>query len=158
MKNKKLLLFLFLSLMTVSNIAVSAIEIEADEAVYNNKKGNSVYRGNVKITSDNLTLYGKEVEFFSKDGEISKIVSAKPPSRFVQRSASGSIRGKADYIEYLIAKELVHLRNNVRIKDKDKTFIGEDVIYNIKTQTFTSRKKGERIKLIIDSKKNKKQK
>lgn len=143
---------LLLALVLTGTLYASPIELEADTLSYHQKTGTSIYKGNVKITSGDMVLSGDEVEVFSADGEVSKVISIAKPSRFTQGSGKGSIQGQALKIEYQIEKQLVKFIGDVKIKEGGKIFIGEQAFYDIKKKTFFSRKKKGRIKLILDSK------
>lgn len=123
------------------------INLEADEASYNHESGISIYRGNVKITSGNITLTGDEVKVFTADGEISKVIASAKPSRFTQRDNDNILKAEAARIEYHLVDNIIKLRGNVRVIDKDKTFSGEHVVYNIDRKTFVAKKQKRRIRL-----------
>ena len=130
------------------------VELEADEASYNHKSGVSIYRGNVKIVSGNMALRGDQAEVFTRDGEVERVIATANPSRFTRRDGDNVIRAQARRIEYRLTDNSVTMIGNVKIVDRDKTFTGEHVVYDIAEETFTTKAK-KRIKLILNPKKKK---
>ena len=134
----------------------SSIDLQADEASYNHKSGTSTYRGNVEITSDNITLKGDEVEVFTDEGNVTRVIATANPSRFTQRDGDNVLEAEAQRIEYHLVKEIINLSGNVRILDKDKTFTGENIVYNVDKRIFTAKKQKERVRLTLQRNKKKK--
>ncbi len=149
MKTKASLRIAAIGLLTALACAAESppINLEADEASYNHESGISIYRGNVKVTSGDITLTGDTVEVFASEGEVTKAIASAKPSRFAQRDGDNVLKAEALKIEYHLVDNIIKLTGKVRIIDNDKTFSGEHVIYNIGKKTFVAKKQKKRIKL-----------
>lgn len=166
MKNRLLGLIscALLGAVVASNSFAQSIELEADETVYNHKKGTSVYKGNVKMVRGDMTLYGDQIEVFSQDGAVERVVATAQPSRFVRQQADNKVVAEALSIEYLLDKNLVKLEGQVKIQDQNKTFFGAQATYDLEKKIFASGKRGKnakqegRIKLILQPKQDTKTK
>ena len=63
--------------------------IEADTATYDEKKGETVYVGNVKATQGSLEVLGDKMTVYQKDKKTDKIVILGKPARLKQTPEGG---------------------------------------------------------------------
>lgn len=59
--------------------------IEADTATYDEKKGETIYTGNVKATQGSLEVLGDKMTVYQVEGETDKIIVVGKPARIKQR-------------------------------------------------------------------------
>lgn len=63
--------------------------IEADTAAYDEKKGETVYTGNVKATQGSLEVLGDQMTVYQKDKKTDKIVILGKPAKLKQTPEGG---------------------------------------------------------------------
>ncbi|MFK5894498.1 MAG: lipopolysaccharide transport periplasmic protein LptA [Pseudomonadota bacterium] len=139
------------------------IELEADSADINDKKGISIYRGNVILIQGSTQLHAETLTLFhNQQHKLTKLEAIGSPARFKQRpdKQKDDVKAKAGKIIYYVKKELIHLYNNASFWQGKNSFQGEEIIYDTKNDIVkaTSKKtadgkiqSGGRVKVIIQS-------
>lgn len=76
--------------------------IEANSANYDEKKGETVYIGDVKATQGSLEVYGDKMNVYQKSGKTDKIVVYGNPAKLKQTPDSGKddFHGTGQWGEY----------------------------------------------------------
>lgn len=135
------------------------IEIEADSAELDEKRGVVVYEGSVvvvqgsmRLTADRLTIYYDESQNLDRAYAVGK------PARFQQRKEAGHyVKARALEMEFHSAESLLYLIREARVTEKGDTVTGNRIVYNTATQraTATGSKTGkERVRVILSPKKS----
>jgi lipopolysaccharide transport protein LptA len=134
------------------NMAVSADLAQATGLDFENSRW--VFRGNVKITMDKGLLTSDEAEItFSKKLLAKALVNGKPAA-FEQRIAkTGKLaQGRANTIDYDVAKGVVHLSKSAWLSDGQNEIRGESLRYNVLAQNIVaeaSEQGSQRVHIII---------
>ena len=118
------------------NMSVTADLAQANGLDFENSRW--VFRGTVKITMDQGQLTSDEAEItFAKKLLARAIVNGKPAA-FEQRIAkTGKLaQGRADTIDYDVAKGVVHFSKNARLSDGQNEIRGESLKYNVLAQNI----------------------
>ncbi|MGI9275017.1 MAG: lipopolysaccharide transport periplasmic protein LptA [Endozoicomonas sp.] len=171
-RNKRLLLGLFFLLPTLALALPSdrdkPIEIESNTADIDNKKGVSVYRGDVVMTQGTTRITGDVITVYSKNQEVQKIVAEGFKKRAYyeeqQPDADGTVQAWGHTIDYRVAGDQIKLLRQAQLTQKGDTFKGEQIDYNIKNQTVNAKgaasKKGSegRVQMVIQPKQDSKKK
>lgn len=122
------------------------IAIAADSAEQNEKKGVTIYRGNVSIEQGNLTINADTVTIESHLAEpsgdtensrsVTTIVANGLPARFTQRLANQSkpINASGNTIRYAIDTGIIQLEDNASIDKTGTKVTGEKIAYYIKEE------------------------
>ncbi len=169
--NKKPLLLLGWCLIlstgahALSNDRDKAIEIEADRASLDNKKGLTLYFGNVVIVQGSLTLKAEKVTLtYDEKRQIDVVIAetenaGSPPVYFEQvLDNKEKVHAEARLMEYHAKQDLLHLKKSASIwKNKDK-ITGEHIMYDAKEGKITAEGKpasnakagGGRVKVTIE--------
>lgn len=129
------------------------IHVEADRATIDDKKGISVYSGNVRIQHGSLKILADKLTITTKNNALSKVEAVGKPASFEQRAEDTATvtKGKADKMEYSAAKQTILLLNNATIQQGRNTFQSDRISYNmVLDQVDASNRNGSgRVKITI---------
>ncbi len=138
-------------------IAQGSMSVAADQAQATGldfENARWVFRGNVKITMDQGQLAADEAEIIFAKKLLSKaIVNGKPASFEQPIAKTGKLaRGRADSIDYDVAKGVVHLSKSAWLSDGQNEIRGESLKYNVLAQNIIaegSEQGSQRVHIII---------
>ena len=134
------------------NMSVSADQAQANGLDFENNRW--VFRGNVKITMDGGQLNSEEAEItFVKKLLASAVVNGSPAS-FEQRLAKSAklVQGRADTIDYNVAKGVVRFDKNAWLSDGQNEIRGDSLKYNVLAENIVaegSEQGSQRVHIII---------
>ena len=102
--------------------------------------GTWVFRGNVKITTDEGDLASDEAQIkFLRQKLTTAVVNGKPASFEKRLVKTGKLaQGHADTIDYDVAKGIVRLTKNGWLTDGSYEIHGDSLKYNMLTQTMNA--------------------
>ena len=102
--------------------------------------GTWVFRGNVKITTDEGDLASDEAQIkFLRQRLTTAVVNGKPASFEKRLVKTGKLaQGHADTIDYDVAKGIVRLTKNGWLTDGSYEIHGDSLKYNMLTQTMNA--------------------
>ncbi|HXA36119.1 MAG TPA: lipopolysaccharide transport periplasmic protein LptA [Steroidobacteraceae bacterium] len=134
------------------NMSVSADLAQATGLDFDNSRW--VFRGTVKITMDQGLLTSDEAEITFARKLLAKAVVHGKPAAFEQPIAkTGKLaQGRADTIDYDVAKGVVHLSQNAWLSDGQNEIRGESLKYNVLAQNIvaeSSEQGSQRVHIII---------
>lgn len=131
-----------LSLLAVNTCALpddqyQAIEILANHAMHDEKKGLSTYQGNVVVTQGSMKLEADEVRV-SRDASLVEAVGN--PARFQQQPDADKpvIEAEARDIHYATSTGKIELSGNVQLRQGDARVASERIVYSISEQVFSA--------------------
>jgi lipopolysaccharide export system protein LptA len=107
--------------------------IEADSAELDDKKGISIYKGNVKVTQGTLVLTGEIMTVHNNGDDISKVVVEGAPATYKQRpdGKEHDINAQALLMEYFKSPEKVILNKEATVEQEGDVLHSERIIYDI---------------------------
>ncbi|MBI5462654.1 MAG: lipopolysaccharide transport periplasmic protein LptA, partial [Gammaproteobacteria bacterium] len=107
--------------------------VEADRADIDDKRGVSVYRGNVKITQGTLQLTAAELTVHSKGGDIVKAVAVGQPATYRQRpdGKEQDVEAEALRMEYYATEQKIILLDKAEVRQAGDTFRSDKIHYDI---------------------------
>lgn len=155
------LIFLLFNIFFMSNsFALSTdrgkpIELEADSADLDDKKGISIYRGSVVLIQGSTRLEAdKLILYHNSKHKLIKIESYGKPARFKQRpdGQKQDVEAIAHKMIYINNKEIIHLYKKAKFKQGKNSFSGDNISYDMKNDLVkANKKKGSsgRVKVII---------
>jgi lipopolysaccharide transport protein LptA len=134
------------------NMSVAADQAQATGLDFENARW--VFRGNVKINMDQGQLAADDAEIiFAKKLLAKATVNGKPASFEQPIAKTGKLaRGRADSIDYDVAKGVVHLSKNAWLSDGQNEIRGESLKYNVLAQNLIgegSEQGSQRVHIII---------
>jgi len=133
-------------------MSVTADQAQATGLDFENSRW--VFRGNVKITMDQGLLTSDEAEITFVKKLLAKAVVNGKPAAFEQPIVkTGKLaRGRAETIDYDVAKGVVHLSKNAWLSDGANEIRGESLKYNVLAQNIiaeASEQGSQRVHIII---------
>jgi len=139
-------------------ISQGAMSVTADEAQATGldfeNSSHWVFHGSVKIAMEGGQLASDEADVTFAKKLLAKAVANGNPASFEQRiQKTGKVaHGRADTIDYDVAKGMVHLSKNAWVSDGDREVQGESLTYNVLTQTIraeSAEQGSQRVHIII---------
>lgn len=115
-------------------VHISANSLDAQE-----KKGISIYKGNVIVTQGSLTLKGDIITLTHPNNQLQTVKSTGQPASFKRFSQADQawLKGKANTIEYDALHKTVLLVGNAQVEQPGKHLIkGPKLFYDMTNQTL----------------------
>lgn len=128
---------------TPANAAADAprepITIEADGAVLDERKGESIYTGNVIITQGGMQIRAHEVTMYSEEGELQRVVATGRPVHFrMQREGEEDLLGEAQRLDYTTSNEHLLLQEQAWLTQGKNRFSGQRIEYDMQQERVTA--------------------
>ncbi len=143
--------------LAASNDEDLPILIEADSADINDRKGISIYRGNVEIRQGTSVLTADQVTVQHPDKKAQKIIAVGKPVKYRQPQEDGKpdIRAEALQAEYYTtSEELIMIGDAVLFQGND-SFRSDRITYDRKSGMLkggTSAQGKRRVRVTIEAK------
>ncbi|MGX2040968.1 lipopolysaccharide transport periplasmic protein LptA [Methylocaldum sp. MU1018] len=114
------------------------IYIEANTATYEEKKGETVYVGDVKATQGSLEVYGDQMTVYQKGGQTEKIVVIGNPTRLKQTPEGGKedIHGTSRRADYFPETGILILYDKALVWQGQNTTASDIIEYDTKNGLF----------------------
>lgn len=107
------------------------VTIEADGAVFDEQKGQSIYTGHVVITQAGMQIRADRVTVSTEDDELSRIVATGEPVRFRERrEGEEEILGEARKLDYDAGSEVLLLIDQAWLSQGGNRFSGQRIEYD----------------------------
>ncbi len=109
------------------------IELEADSADLDKRKGISIYYGNVILTQGSMRLQAdKLILYQDKNNRLSKMKAFGKPAHFKQRpdGQAQDIQAKANKMVYDVKKHLVTLYGDAVLYQNNNAFQSQLIVYD----------------------------
>lgn len=137
--------------------AKAAIYLEADQVDIDDKKGISVYTGNVKLTRDVMTITADKMTVYRDKQDLKKVIASGAPVYLHQVASptSKEITGEGLHVEYDAQSGEVLLNDNAKLHQDSNEFTGNFIRYNVNSETVKAGKgtaPGERVRVVIHPK------
>ncbi|MGI9212557.1 MAG: lipopolysaccharide transport periplasmic protein LptA [Methylococcaceae bacterium] len=128
----------------LNNDSSQPIDIEADAATYEERKGETVYSGNVRAAQGSLEVRGDRMVVFDKGGKTEKIVVTGNPSRLKQTPDpdKDDIRGTAQRSEYFPVTGVLILYDQAQVWQGQNSTTSDRIEYDIKNGLFKAGSSG----------------
>lgn len=158
--NQTIRLTLFYTLLITTSLATAEtkklpIEITADSLIAQEKKGISIYQGNVIISQGKLLIKGDKVMITHPNQQISQAIITGKPATFKTfiKSEQSSVTGHANKITYNADKKTILFEEKAHINQAGLNSIsGNSILYDTAKETIQAKgnkAKKERIKVIF---------
>jgi lipopolysaccharide export system protein LptA len=111
------------------------IYIEANSGTYDEKKGESVYTGDVQVTQGSIVINADQMTVYQKNNKTDHIVATGNPVRFKQTPSQGKqdIHGVAMRAEYYAERSRLLLFDKAVIYQEQNTYASDYIEYDSKT-------------------------
>lgn len=162
---KALLLGGFLSISIVAvgmpGDEFELIKIQADSAIHEEKKGLTVYTGQVILEQGSIKVEADKITVFrDKNGEITQLSADGKPAKFQQKPDIDQdiVYASANSVTYTISDGKIVFVGNTRINQGQAQLKSDTITYLSNQQIFkaqknTSSDKSQRVEMIIPPKK-----
>ena len=112
------------------------IAVEADSAVRDDRAGQTVYRGDVRLVQGSLVIEADELTIFHSRDLAERVVARGEPARMQQQPEidEALIHAAARRITYFTAKERLLLEEQAQVEQDGATVRGERIDYLIREQ------------------------
>ena len=165
--NHRLQLLLFSLLLVSSNaFALSSdknkpMTIEADSVEIDDKKGLTVYRGNIDVRQGTLHVTGETLVIEKADGDVKVVTVVGKPATYRQRpdNKKEDVTAKASKLQVYPQRDLVRLDRDARVVQEGNVYTGNIIEYDNKNDvikmkgnigtTDTGKQKKGRIRMTI---------
>lgn len=109
------------------------VQIEADQVEIDERRGVSVYSGDVKVTQGSMRLTGDTMTVHHKDEQLERIIMVGKPATYKQRpdNQQEDMHASAERIEYYANEEKVILLQNAKLWQGANEFKSERIVYDI---------------------------
>lgn len=128
------------------------IHITADKAVRDEKKGLTVYSGNVKMTQGSMELESDVLTIYHPSEEVEKFVAQGNPAKMLQQPeiGKGIVHAHANIIEYFRLEDRVHLQTEARIEQDGSVVDGDTIDYFIAKELVQAQSNAnEKVEVVI---------
>ncbi len=131
------------------------IRITADQALRDEKKGVTVYKGNVRLDQGSLHIEADRISVFHDREEADRVLAKGSPARLQQQPEpeKGPMHARARTIEYLRSVGRVLLKGEAFIEQDGSTVTGETIEYFIDDQRVIADSdqsvEGSRVEVVI---------
>ena len=111
------------------------INISADKAQKNDKKGIMIYQGDVVITQGSIKMTGDKITIYNNNGDIEKIIAEGRPARFKQKPdlQSEDVIARGNTLNYNLNKESLLLEGDALLKQDGRTTNSNKITYDMKS-------------------------
>ncbi len=119
------------------------IQIQADWAELDERKGTATYGGDVRMTQGTMLVQAERLVIHTDGDKVVKIVAdGKPaaPARYQQqpRADQPVIQASAQHITYVTADQRIELRGAAQLTQKNNQFKGALIEYSIARELVTA--------------------
>ncbi len=139
------------------------IHIKADFADIDEGAGSAVYTGDVVMTQGTIKITGQKVTIHSDDSGVTRMIAEGAPAHYQEKPSidEALIKAYGDTIDYSVSTEEIQILNNAKLYQREDSFYGDRVHYNMKTQIVNAKSdptkdgSGSRVQMVIQPKKKK---
>lgn len=113
-----------------------AIYIQSDRAERDERKGTTVYTGDVEIDQGSLHISADNVTIRSAGDEVNEILATGKPAKMHQKPAPDRelVYARARTIEYDVVREILTLISEASVTQEGSTVTGEKIVYYVQEQ------------------------
>lgn len=116
---------------TLAPSSDAPVNIYADYMKYEMQSGISQYKGNVRVTQNDIELTGDKVIAVQKDKLLKKITVTGSPATYRQLSEDGNyIKAESMQMEYQADNNRLVLSNKARLEQAGSVMESEQIIYD----------------------------
>ncbi|HHX35747.1 MAG TPA: lipopolysaccharide transport periplasmic protein LptA [Gammaproteobacteria bacterium] len=117
------------------------INVQADSAEMDDKRGVAIYRGDVVITQGTLKITGDTVTItLDNNGAIDVFTSVGKPAYYEQQPSADKdiVQAYGLTIQYFASNERIIIIDQAKVIQQSNTFRGEKIIYDTKKEIVTA--------------------
>lgn len=134
------------------------INLQANEASFDQRTGVSIYQGQVEVSQGSMKLAAdKATIYFNQDGVFQRMEAVGKPTRFSYQPSRKKppIDGVGDRIEYNAVTAKVVVSGNAKFTQGGDSFSGSQIEYDLNTDVVSANSKpGNRVQFTIQPRSN----
>lgn len=129
------------SLLALPTDRNQPIEISSDRALRDDKKGLTIYEGDVTINQGTIHIKADKVTVITTGKKVSKIVCIGVPAYYQQlpNKEDGLVIARANTIEYILETDIIQLIDDASLEQEGATLRGERIDYDLKKEVVNAR-------------------
>lgn len=144
--------------MALESDSEQPITIDSNSATYDEKKGTSIYIGNVISIQGSMTVNSAKLVAYLRGGEVYKLVWTGSPVRFKQKqdNEKEDLNGLSQKLEYYPDSSQMVLIDSAEVTQGSNTYTSDLIKYNSKTSVVSAGKKNtdsKRVRVVLKPKK-----
>lgn len=131
------------------------IHITADKALRDEKKGVTIYSGNVQMKQGSMELEADTLTIYHTADEANEIIAEGHPAKIRHQPELDKevVNGHANVITYYRSEERVHLQTDARIEQEGAIVDGDSIEYLIAEELITAEsdqtREGNKVVVVI---------
>jgi len=129
------------------------MHIEADNVEIDDRRGVSVYQGNVIVTQGTMRITADTLRVFTSEGDLERMVAVGKPATFKQRpdGKDEDVRARALTMEYFADRDTVVLTDQAHLWQGPNTFTSKRIVYDVGNDHVDAGKQagGDRVRITI---------
>ena len=131
------------------------IHITADQALRDEKKGMTVYSGNVHMSQGSLRISADKITIFHSTEELDRVIAEGSPATLQQQPdpEKGPVHARARVITYFRTEERVHLQREAHIEQDGAIVTGDSIDYLVAEELVKAdsdqQEAGSRVQVVI---------
>lgn len=112
------------------------IEIEAGNAMRDERQGLTVYEQNVTIRQGSILINADRVSVHTAGNQVNRIVATGQPANYQQQPKPGDspVVARANTIEYQLASDQIQLLGNASLEQAGTTLTGNRIDYDLRQE------------------------
>lgn len=127
-----------------------AIDIEANEALFDDRSGVGEYRGDVVVRQGELTLYGDRLRLYSENRQLNRALLEGQPARMIDSNPAAPREAEAREIDYNLPRDEITLRIDARVQTPNEDARGDEIVYSMRDDTLrATAASGNRVRVTI---------
>jgi lipopolysaccharide export system protein LptA len=143
----RLLMGLWLLFEPGALLALSAdkdqpIQVEADTVEIDDRRGMSVYRGNVRLTQGSILLRADTLTVHHPQRKLEKAIAEGGPAHYQQDldDNQGQVKAQAQRMEYSAGEQVIVLSGRAQLWQNGNQFNGNHIRYDMQTDVVRAQR------------------
>jgi lipopolysaccharide export system protein LptA len=124
------------------------IYITSDSAIKDEKRGLTIYEGDVDMQQGTLKIKGDKITIYLENEQVTRIVAKGKPASFKQQPDidKGDVVAKAITIEYSVNEKIIDLTDQATLDQDGTTMAGNKIHFDINASRVEA---GGRVNVVI---------
>jgi lipopolysaccharide export system protein LptA len=140
--------------LSLSGDTRQPIQVQADSVEVDDKRGVSVYRGNVHLTQGSIVLQADVLTVYHPGRRLEKAIAEGDPAHYRQLldQKPQEVRAEAPKMEYLASQEQLLLSGGAHVWQGGNEFRGAQIEYDVRKDIVRARggkASGGRVEVVI---------
>lgn len=110
------------------------VEIESDNAEFDEVAGLTTYRGSVHLVQGSIELLADQIQLRTENGEIVELIATGNPAQYEQlpEPESEKLFAQSNRIRYRLDQDLIELSGEASLSQQGTTLSGGTILYDVR--------------------------